>query len=357
MTGPPSATRSAGRDGYAGIDVASVNVAVTDDDTAGVTVSESSLSIEEGGSATYTVVLNTQPVSDVGIRPFAYGGVTAQPSTLTFTPDNWHTAQTVRVSAAHDDDTENEQVVINHGIGAAAESAYAGVTIASVSVRVTDDDQAAEPAQAEDEPLADREVLEAFYNATGGESWTNSANWLSDRPLSEWHGVTVNEQGQVTQLDLRNNNLSGSLPAALGKLEALQVLSLDRNSIGGSLPAELGNLTNLNRLALNRNSLTGAIPSELGNLPNLSIIGLARNQLSGPLPTSLGNLSGLTRLSLHDNTGLSGALPAGFVNIDGLQRLAIANTGICVPSGEAFDEWLAAISDVPGRDGLTRCGS
>lgn len=74
-------------------------------------------------------------------------------------------------------------------------------------------------------------------------------------------------------------------------------------------------------------------------------------------PTQTMNGQGLTKLSLHDNTGLSGALPAGFVNIDGLQRLAIANTGICVPSGQAFDDWLAGIPDVPGRDGLTRCGS
>ena len=43
--------------------------------------------------------------------------------------------------------------------------------------------------------------------------------------------------------------------------------------------------------------------------------------------------------------------------MDGLQRLAIANTGMCVPSGQAFDDWLAGIPDVPGRDGLARCGS
>ncbi|MCY3801049.1 MAG: fibronectin type III domain-containing protein [Chloroflexi bacterium] len=442
-----------GADGYAGIAVASVNVSVADDEAAGVTVSETSLDLQEGGSATYTVVLHTQPVSDVGISPFAYGGVTAQPDRLTFTPDNWNTPQTVTVSAAQDDNTENEQVFINHGIDAAAESAYATLLVPSVTVNVTDDDTTAEPAQVDvpgltvsaTDPLSvreggsasytvsldaqpaenvvvelstnnpdliaqpasltftahnwqtpqtvtlsalqdddkadeqaivahrvrgetaasvnvsvtdddgDRAVLEAFYNATGGASWTNNANWLSDKPLSEWHGVTVNGQGQVTQLNLRDNNLSGSLPAALGKLEALQVLSLDRNNLTGSLPAELGNLRNLTRLALNRNSLTGAIPSGLGSLSNLSIIGLARNQLSGDLPSSLGNLGGLTRLSLHDNTGLSGALPSGFADIDGLQRLAIANTGICIPSGQAFSDWLAGVPDVPGRDDLATC--
>ena len=43
--------------------------------------------------------------------------------------------------------------------------------------------------------------------------------------------------------------------------------------------------------------------------------------------------------------------------MDGLQRLAIANTGLCIPSGDTFGAWLAGIPDVPGRDGLTVCGS
>ncbi len=202
-------------------------------------------------------------------------------------------------------------------------------------------------------PDPQREALKAFYNATNGGNWTNNANWLSDKPLSEWHGVSTNGQGQVTHLALRENNLSGSLPAALGNLEALQVISLDRNIISGSLPTQLGNLSNLTRLAMNRNSLTGAIPTQLGNLSNLSIIGLANNQLSGSLPAELSSLICLTRLSLHDNTALSGALPDGFVNLANLQRLAVANTDLCAPNSEAFSDWLDTVSDKPG--GVQTC--
>ena len=32
-------------------------------------------------------------------------------------------------------------------------------------------------------PDSQREALEAFYNATGGHSWTNVGNWLTDKPL------------------------------------------------------------------------------------------------------------------------------------------------------------------------------
>ena len=361
-----------GAHGYAGIVVAPVSVAVSDDDTAGVTLSEPSLSLNEGDSATYTVVLDTPPVADVVIYPSGQG-VTVQPVSLTFTSANWHTPQMVTVTAPHDADTADGAAAVTHSIVAFAGSAYANVSAGVVLVSITDDDefntqqaQHNDAADAEDpepadepepEPAAptDREALVAFYESTGGASWTNNANWLSDRPLREWHGVSVNAQGQVTHLSLRNNNLSGALPAALGQLDALRVLSLDRNSLSGSLPTELGNLSNLTRLALNRNQLSGSIPSQLGNLSNLSIIGLARNSLSGALPSSLGNLS-LTRLSLHDNTALSGALPAGFAGMNSLQRLVIANTGMCIPSGQDFDDWVAGIPDVPGRDGLARCG-
>ena len=33
-------------------------------------------------------------------------------------------------------------------------------------------------------PDPQREALEAFHNAMGGSNWTNSANWLSDKPLN-----------------------------------------------------------------------------------------------------------------------------------------------------------------------------
>ena len=39
----------------------------------------------------------------------------------------------------------------------------------------------------------DREALAALYNATDGENWDISDNWLSDAPLGEWEGVTTDD--------------------------------------------------------------------------------------------------------------------------------------------------------------------
>ena len=312
---------------YDGISATGVTVLISDDDpvtlpatqSGSVTVEPLTLNVTEGGdSVSYEVSLEVEPTANVVIAVSNNNAdITTQPASLTFTTDNWQTAQTVTVSAGEDDDRADDTGTISHS---ASGGNYDGITVASVAVDVTDDD-------------TDREVLRDFYHATGGANWTNSANWLSNKPLAEWHGVTVNEQDEVTALVLDGNNLTGSLPVELGKL---------------------GSLT---RLALNRNAITGAIPSQLGSLPVLSIIGIARNDLSGNLPAELGNLSGLTRLSLHDNTALSGALPSGFTGLSSLQRLAIANTGICIPADEAFTNWLAGVPDKLGIEGLTACAA
>ena len=126
--------------------IAAVTVSVTDDDTAAVTVSKTSVTVAEGGNNTYTVVLNTQPSGSVVINVARSGSsdVTASPATLTFTTSNWGTAQTVTVAAAQDADTANDSASITHTVNASRSAdEYDNVTIAAVTVSVTDDDTAA----------------------------------------------------------------------------------------------------------------------------------------------------------------------------------------------------------------------
>ena len=125
--------------------VAETIISITDDDTAGVTISETSLDIEEGDSDTYTVVLDTEPVGDVTVT---IGGVTGtdvslNKTTLTFTSGNWDTAQTVTVTVVQDDDAVNEAVVtIKHTVSSSYDAKYDGLAADSVPVTVTDDDTA-----------------------------------------------------------------------------------------------------------------------------------------------------------------------------------------------------------------------
>ena len=166
----------------------------------------------------------------------------------------------------------------------------------------------------------DRAALVALYNATDGANWRNNRNWLSDAPMGGWDGVTTDNDGRVTHLDLPYNQLTGGIPAELGSLTNLTHLDLPYNQLTGGIPAELGSLTNLTHLDLPYNQLTGGIPAELGNLSNLTELFLNSNQLTGGIPAELGNLTNLTHLDLPYNQ-LTGGIPAELGNLSNLTEL------------------------------------
>ena len=114
-------------------------VTIGDDDTAGITTSESTLSIDEGTSSTYTVVLDTEPTADVTITISGYSGtdITLSATTLVFATDTWDTAQTVTVTAGEDDDAaSDDSVTLTH---TAAGGGYADIK-ETVTVTVIEGD-------------------------------------------------------------------------------------------------------------------------------------------------------------------------------------------------------------------------
>ena len=175
-------------------------------------------------------------------------------------------------------------------------------------------------ARAQGTVATDRAALVALYEATGGPTWTINTNWSTAADLSEWHGVTTDATGRVTEVSLSQNMLSGEIPAELGNLTSLERLYASRNMLSGEIPAELGNLTSLQRLFLSRNMLSGEIPAELGDMTSLQRLSLWGNELTGEIPAELGNLVSLEVLYLHENM-LSGEIPAELGNLVSLQKL------------------------------------
>ena len=172
------------------------------------------------------------------------------------------------------------------------------------------------PAASAGDAATDRAALVALYNATDGANWRNNRNWLSNAPMGEWHGVTTDSDGRVTQLILDNNQLTGEISAELGSLTNLTILSLGGNELTGEIPVELGSLTTLEGLYLNDNQLTGEISAELGSLTNLTILSLGGNELTGEIPVELGSLTTLEGLYLNDNQ-LTGGIPADTGGVGG----------------------------------------
>ena len=175
---------------------------------------------------------------------------------------------------------------------------------------------------APEDSLEDREVLVELYGALDGEKWTNNTNWLSDRPVRAWHGVTNNASGRVYGLVLEWNGLTGEIPKELGGLTNLKRLELGNNKLTGEIPTELGDLTNLESLILGSNLLTGEIPMELGSLSNLKVLGLGSNQLTGEIPMEFGSLSNLETLVININQ-LTGEIPNELGNLSNLEILAL----------------------------------
>jgi glucose/arabinose dehydrogenase len=98
-----------------------------------ILVSTNSLTVDEGSSATFTARLAVAPSANVAVTATRSSGdsdVTAAPGTLTFTPANWSTPQTVTVSAAADGDSVND--------GATVRCSSAGLTNQNVAVTVRD---------------------------------------------------------------------------------------------------------------------------------------------------------------------------------------------------------------------------
>ncbi len=112
---------------------------VTDDETPAIALSTTTLTVPEEDSATYTVQLATEPVGGsvtVDITGAA-DGLSASPTRLIFTTGNWDTARTVRITAANDQNGENETVTFSH---AASGADYGSVTAAELVATSTDND-------------------------------------------------------------------------------------------------------------------------------------------------------------------------------------------------------------------------
>ena len=182
------------------------------------------------------------------------------------------------------------------------------------------------PSVAQAQTEAERAALVALYDATGGDNWTNNENWKSQEPVGDWYGVTVRDS-VVTELNLEDNNLTGTLPSEIGDLTSLELLDLFDNDLTSSIPAEIGNLTNLESLWLENNSLTGEIPTEIGNLTSLEGLWLDGNSLSSVIPAEIGNLTNLETLSLSSNS-LSGAIPAEIGDLTSLDALALEHNNL-----------------------------
>ena len=164
-------------------------VSITDNDVAGVTVSPTTVTVAEGGTATYQVKLNTLPAGTVTVTindPTDNTDVTAVTASLSFDSTNWDTFQDVTVRAAEDGDAEDDTATVTHTV-----SGYGTVTTAdSVSVTVTDN-----------EPAVEVSFGQATYTVAEGGTVTVAVTLDVDPERTVVVPITVTDQGGATNGD------------------------------------------------------------------------------------------------------------------------------------------------------------
>jgi hypothetical protein len=131
------------------VDVANGQAEVTlqDNDAAGITVSPTSglVTTEAGGTATFTVVLNSQPTADVILALSSSDPTegTLDIGTFTFTDENWNTAQTITITGVDDAVADGAiAYTITTAAAVSSDGNYSGLDPADVSVTNMDDDTA-----------------------------------------------------------------------------------------------------------------------------------------------------------------------------------------------------------------------
>ncbi|KAL1556055.1 putative LRR receptor-like serine/threonine-protein kinase [Salvia divinorum] len=210
--------------------------------------------------------------------------------------------------------------------------------------------------------------------------WDSSSNVVGELPEELWT-LTY-----LTNLNLAQNYLTGSLPPSIANLSRMQYLSIGINPLSGELPKELGRLADLRSLAIGTSNYSGPLPSELvnctrleelwidssgvsgeiplsfarlqnmkimfssdvaftgqipdfiGNWTNLTVVRFEGNSFQGPIPSSFSNLRDLTDLRISDLSNGSSSLDF-LTNMKALTTLSLRNNNISGSIPSNLDEY------------------
>lgn len=155
---------------------------------------------------------------------------------------------------------------------------------------------------------SDRDILVALYEATGGENWVNNTNWCTDAPLSEWYGIEATADGKVTDIDLRNNGLTGAMD--LKGLLSLEGFVCDNNQVTSIDLSGCYNLRHLN--CYDNLNLTSIDASNC-----LLLYEVWCNGNTNLTSLTLSNCISLQKINVHENK-LTALDVSDLINLEGL---------------------------------------
>lgn len=199
--------------------------------------------------------------------------------------------------------------------------------------------------------ILQRFALAVLFYSTGGENWTDAFEFLRPSHECTWSGALLCNKTTITGIVLVGNELSGQLPKELSLLTSLQSIAMDDNHLTGPLPSMLS--PKLQRLDLRNNELEGSIPSSYGQMEYLESFCIGSNKLIGTIPEDVGSLTRLTSLSLESNA-LSGRIPDSIWNLNRMQDFQIGQQSLTGTLSPLVGAWTdATIFHMNKLNGIT----
>nr|CAD1824972.1 unnamed protein product [Ananas comosus var. bracteatus] len=171
----------------------------------------------------------------------------------------------------------------------------------------------------------------------------SSACYLDGNMLSGT--LPSNISRDIDILDVRDNELDGSIPETVSEASSLKYLILKGNHFHGQIPQSICNLTTLFVLDLSdnnfssslppcfppdvlyldlaNNAFTGEVPRVLLNFSQLLALDISKNHLSGPIPMQIGSELEMNILIMRENS-FKGQLPVQLCNLRKLRILDLS---------------------------------
>lgn len=203
---------------------------------------------------------------------------------------------------------------------------------------------------------SDSLALVAIYNAIGStESWNPDRLWDLNKPMSDWYGIKLNDEGRVINLKFLKATVKEdwTIPDAISELTELTDLRFIDCKVTGTMPEGIYDLTKLVSLYLTNNTVAWSLSPRIAGMTNLKDLYIDQNpNITGTIPTEVGQLKKLVNFNVSQ-TGITGAIPAEMSGCDALVNLMAFKTNITgIPDN--FDKWGSLkLVQVYGNKGLT----
>ncbi|KAL3731322.1 hypothetical protein ACJRO7_028232 [Eucalyptus globulus] len=167
---------------------------------------------------------------------------------------------------------------------------------------------------------------------------------LSGNSLSGSIPDSLCAMGNLLYLDLSKNQLSGTLPLCLKKLEALEWILLGDNRLSGHFTNSFCHLKQLQVLVLHRNGFDKVLPKCLSNLTYLLLLDLSDNDFTGEIPP-FGQHSQLLSLIDLEKNSFTGSIPSQLCQLSSLHFLSLAQNNISGSIPLCFGGLLSMVGD------------